>query len=315
MYTIFYHTRSRPLWHLSANFWGARFWTNLTNQIFRDVHECVLLAFLVLPFGFVWKKNTYPIPSIGLSSCFPLKWPFLWLNSWLSIIQWTIIKHWLTSFWGAYGIPWHTHLYGCVWKCCVPHCTQWFCWSLSLWKMAISLGRLTQHFQVQTQHFLAIKWLFHWEYTQHFQVQTHIILVKVFGISQGPKSPAACRFELKVPLRCHLYGTLSHAPVLEMDQEQGFWMIFQHGFPSFSIIFHHFPSFFPSFSILFHPFPSKILEHVGKCWKRMENDGKCMNPKGVKMIEHDGNDGKWWVWFIGGNPLNEIWDGLHPKNI
>ena len=22
----------------------------------------------------------------------------------------------------------------------VPHCTQWFCWSLSLWKMAISLG-------------------------------------------------------------------------------------------------------------------------------------------------------------------------------
>ena len=36
---------------------------------------------------------------------------------------------------------------GCVWKCCVPHCTQWFCWSLSLWKMAISLGILTQHFQ------------------------------------------------------------------------------------------------------------------------------------------------------------------------
>ena len=21
--------------------------------------------------------------------------------------------------------------HGCVWKCCVPHCTQWFCWSLS----------------------------------------------------------------------------------------------------------------------------------------------------------------------------------------
>ena len=40
---------------------------------------------------------------------------------------------------------------GFVWKCCVPHCTQWFCWSLSLWKMAISLGILTQHFQVQTQ--------------------------------------------------------------------------------------------------------------------------------------------------------------------
>ena len=24
--------------------------------------------------------------------------------------------------------PWP---YGFVWKCCVPHCTQWFCWSLS----------------------------------------------------------------------------------------------------------------------------------------------------------------------------------------
>ena len=32
----------------------------------------------------------------------------------------------------------------------VPHCTQWFCWSLSLWKMAISLGILTQHFQLPT---------------------------------------------------------------------------------------------------------------------------------------------------------------------
>ena len=29
----------------------------------------------------------------------------------------------------------------------VPLFTQWFCWSLSLWKMAISLGILTQHFQ------------------------------------------------------------------------------------------------------------------------------------------------------------------------
>ena len=32
-----------------------------------------------------------------------------------------------------------------VWKCRVPHCTQWFCWSLSCIKMAISLGILTQH--------------------------------------------------------------------------------------------------------------------------------------------------------------------------
>ena len=31
-----------------------------------------------------------------------------------------------------------------------PHCTQWFSWWLSLWTMAISLGRLTQHFQLPT---------------------------------------------------------------------------------------------------------------------------------------------------------------------
>ena len=31
-------------------------------------------------------------------------------------------------------------LIGCVWKWLVPHWTQWFWWSLSLWKMAISLN-------------------------------------------------------------------------------------------------------------------------------------------------------------------------------
>ena len=40
---------------------------------------------------------------------------------------------------------------GANWVClkmlAKPHCSQWFCWSLSLWKIAISLGRLTQHFQ------------------------------------------------------------------------------------------------------------------------------------------------------------------------
>ena len=40
-----------------------------------------------------------------------------------------------------------TSIWVCYWKCCVPLCTQWFSWSLSLWKMAISLGILTQHFQ------------------------------------------------------------------------------------------------------------------------------------------------------------------------
>ena len=34
----------------------------------------------------------------------------------------------------------HLTAWVCVWKCRVPHCTQWFCWSLSQSKMAISLG-------------------------------------------------------------------------------------------------------------------------------------------------------------------------------
>ena len=38
--------------------------------------------------------------------------------------------------------------YRCVWKCCVPHCSQWFCWSLFPMKNGYkSLGILTQHFQ------------------------------------------------------------------------------------------------------------------------------------------------------------------------
>ena len=35
---------------------------------------------------------------------------------------------------------WDMGGHGCVWKCCVPRKTQWFCWSLSRFEMAISLG-------------------------------------------------------------------------------------------------------------------------------------------------------------------------------
>ena len=36
----------------------------------------------------------------------------------------------------------------------VPLNPVWFCWSLSLWKMAISLGILTQHFQTNPYHYM-----------------------------------------------------------------------------------------------------------------------------------------------------------------
>ena len=83
--------------------------------------------------------------------------PMAWLEK-----HWTCwqLKTWAFGIWSyskwykypCWIIPPKIHscvwnLYGCVWKCCVPHCTQWFCWSLSLWKMAS----------------------YHWEYTQYFQ--------------------------------------------------------------------------------------------------------------------------------------------------
>ena len=56
--------------------------------------------------------------------------------------------------------------FGYVWKCCVPHCTQWFCWSLSLWKMAISLG-ITPHC---THYPTSVPYPMD-NYTQHFQTK------------------------------------------------------------------------------------------------------------------------------------------------
>ena len=44
------------------------------------------------------------------------------------------------GLWLRYGskhvktlVPCSSQQNGCVWKCRVPHCTQWFCWSLSLY--------------------------------------------------------------------------------------------------------------------------------------------------------------------------------------
>ena len=48
--------------------------------------------------------------------------------------------------WFTLEISWNVlkENHGPSWVClkmlAKPHCTQWFCWSLSLWKMAISLG-------------------------------------------------------------------------------------------------------------------------------------------------------------------------------
>ena len=53
-------------------------------------------------------------------------------------------KRW--EFWCEFWCSLKNLMENFVWKCCVPHCTQWFCWSLSVWKMAS----------------------YHWEYNHHY---------------------------------------------------------------------------------------------------------------------------------------------------
>ena len=53
--------------------------------------------------------------------------------------------------------------HGCVWKCCVPHCTQWFCWSLSrFWEYTIKTihnhkNHICNHIYTHKNHYI---WLF-----------------------------------------------------------------------------------------------------------------------------------------------------------
>ena len=88
----------------------------------------------------------------------------------------------------------------------VPHCTQWFCWSLSLWKMAISLGILTQHFQTNpfTSHIL---WKIWWNIFQMFETTKQVNWVNPFSS--------------KHPIVHHLEGLLhcgAHAHVAHVQR-------------------------------------------------------------------------------------------------
>ena len=81
----------------------------------------------------------------------------------------------ISSWFFMYGT--FLQVYGCVWKCCVPHCTQWFCWSLSRFE----------------------KWLFHWEYTQHFQTNPYSwdLFVQGFSYDHRGKTLVFCRVQGK----------------------------------------------------------------------------------------------------------------------
>ena len=57
-------------------------------------------------------------------------------------VPWLDLRGGVSSHWSTVHSMWV-----CLKMLAKPRKTQWFCWSLSLWKMAISLGILTQHFQ------------------------------------------------------------------------------------------------------------------------------------------------------------------------
>ena len=98
---------------------------------------------------------------------------------------WSMVKSWMVLFRPKSAVStchwfWHPNdhdklmsschwVYGFVWKCCVPRKTQWFSWSLSLWKMAISLGILTQHYYPNYIPNINHYYWFSWSLTQHFQ--------------------------------------------------------------------------------------------------------------------------------------------------
>ena len=99
-----------------------------------------------------WRSLAAPASSIcpcSMMESHKLQMLHIWVEFLRLVEFFTLLSFFRALPWKIYGnfgmvIYW---IYGCVWKCCVPHCTQWFSWSLSLWKMAISLGILTQHFQ------------------------------------------------------------------------------------------------------------------------------------------------------------------------
>ena len=135
-----------------------------------------------LPFG--WLKNS-DLPQkimLWLFHTFFVRF-HLWLSRKINSI-WFVQFHFqyfprfqpsdLFDFWSSD----HQILFGCVWKCCVPHCTQWF------------------------DHYSYEKWLFHWEYlpniTQHFQtnpfdrplsmsdiLRSPVVLRPIFGPPPG----------------------------------------------------------------------------------------------------------------------------------
>ena len=107
-----------------------------------------------------WLMNKYqalplawpgdPIAGISWIST-PPKRIFSSMIPWLVVFRPTPLKNTYEFIsWDDFSIPkfpteWKKHVpkpppvsqdswscpFGCVWKCCVAHCTQWFCWSLS----------------------------------------------------------------------------------------------------------------------------------------------------------------------------------------
>ena len=99
-----------------------------------------------------------------------------------------------------------------IWVCLkiVYPYTQWFCWSLSLWKMAISSGILTQHFQTNP-------------YLQHIPIKSHHPRPgsRVLRTSDGSASESFCTRPWGRLWRVWRAGGVTWPEGLTMEKNQG----------------------------------------------------------------------------------------------
>ena len=136
------HDQSLPM---KSNEWKHVWFALLFRVLNRlwGTDPVSIVIFIPFSHSMDWFKGKSS-PDANPISDFPMKYMGLYQSNFPSLVQ--IFDQWwwdISLVDPSIGSHWIPLKIVCPW-------TQWFCWSLSLWKMAISLGILTQHFQVQT---------------------------------------------------------------------------------------------------------------------------------------------------------------------
>ena len=99
------------------------------------------------------------------------------------------------KIWGKW---WEMTPFGCVWKCCVAHCTQWFCWSLFPMKNGYFIGNIPNIFR-QT-HLVDEKW---WQINSSSATGYQVGTSRFLNL-QETVSRASCTSDLQFCIHCWL---------------------------------------------------------------------------------------------------------------